>query len=89
MIKRHILKIQGVKIEVLFDEDKPQLFTKFEPPPPWSKKVFNKVLDEYIKWRNDFVSEWSKRTGLKIMFVDSYSFVTVIDKGNVTREKLA
>lgn len=59
----------GVTCEMIFDEVEGSFVCEWNPSPPYPKKIFNKIKNEYEPWRNQIIEDWSKRTGKEVVVV--------------------
>lgn len=67
MTTTHVLKTSvGVTVEMAFNESNAHFACQWDPAPPFTKKIRAAIIKEYIPWRDEILSQWSKKTGRKV-----------------------
>lgn len=66
----HILRTSvGVTVEATFDSGTFGLVCHWSPPPPYSRKVIERIVRDYIPWRDQLLQAAAQDAGIRIMVV--------------------
>ena len=69
---KHVLKMNcGITVEAEIDDSTGQFNCVWDPSPPYSEELIEKIKAEYRPWRDRIFEEFSNRTGLTVMIIET------------------
>jgi hypothetical protein len=71
-INTHVLKMQcGVTVTIKL-RDKPfEMTCYWEPVPPFARDLAERVIVEYMPWRDEILRDWAKRSNTRLLVIDA------------------